>query len=133
MACDSDRGEWSTPKRESRCPDCGAVMPMDRGSMSTWMADRHRDRNLITTRAADRPVFGEFQIKRRPRIKTPPNVPSVLTERQQEIVRIVEKHGGNRHAAARELGVTPPSVITTLNKVRRKGVPIPEPTRKVAS
>jgi DNA-binding CsgD family transcriptional regulator len=133
MACDSTRGEWSTPTRESRCPDCNAVMPVDKGPMTTWMADRNRDARQVTTRAADRPQYQEFQIKRGPRVKTPPNVPSVLTERQQEIVRIVEKHGGNRNAAARELGVTGPSVITTLNKLRRRGVPVPEPARKVAS
>jgi hypothetical protein len=58
VTCDSTRGEWSTPTRESRCPDCNAVMPVDKGPMTTWMADRHRDARLSAAATAqDAPSF----------------------------------------------------------------------------
>lgn len=38
------------------------------------------------------------------------------TDRMDEVIRIVEKHGGNRHAAARELGITSATVFATLKR-----------------
>lgn len=130
MSCDSDRGSWSTPTHESRCPDCGAIMPVDRGPMTTWMATRHSDRMRAENARKVGPTA--FRLKNQPRVRRRP-VWEGPTERQQEIARIVEKHGGNRAAAARELGVTGSNVITALTKLRKRGLPVPEPARKVAS
>lgn len=66
MTCDSTRGEWSTPTRESRCPDCNAVMPVDKGPMTTWMADRNRD--------AKRSAFAQLADSKALRVKNQPRV-----------------------------------------------------------
>lgn len=45
-----------------------------------------------------------------------------LTDSQTELLRIVDKHGGNQSAAARELGVTSSGVNAALKRLREKGV-----------
>jgi DNA-binding CsgD family transcriptional regulator len=61
--------------------------------------------------------------------KNAPRVLTHLTDRQDEVLRIVAKHGGNRAAAARELQVSGPSVFHVLKVARRRGIAIPESTR----
>jgi DNA-binding CsgD family transcriptional regulator len=70
-------------------------------------------------------VVAESEATRKARMHADYRARGVLTERQQEIARIVAKHGGNRTAAARELGVTGSSVVTTLNRMRRLGHDVP--------
>jgi hypothetical protein len=55
----------------------------------------------------------------------PSNGSRGATERQREIVRIVAKHDGNRHAAALELGVSSASVFRVLRYAARAGLPVP--------
>lgn len=58
---------------------------------------------------------------------------SQATERQAEVLRIVTKHNGNRAAAARELGVTAPYVVTTLTALEAKGIDVPPLSNRRAS
>lgn len=44
--CESTRGQWSTPTKQRKCPDCGAVMPIDYGPLKSWMATRAIDASL---------------------------------------------------------------------------------------
>jgi hypothetical protein len=48
-----------------------------------------------------------------------------VTDRQREVVRIVRKNGGNRHAAALELGVSAAAVFRVLRYAERAGLPVP--------
>lgn len=66
MTCDSTRGQWSTPSKTNTCPDCGAVMPVDRGPMSTWMAERNRD--------AKRSAYAQMADAKALRVKHQPRV-----------------------------------------------------------
>jgi hypothetical protein len=43
MTCQNDTAPWG-----SICPDCGVRLPQDKGPMTTWMAERHRDARLAT-------------------------------------------------------------------------------------
>ena len=52
--CESVRGEWSTPTKQNICPDCGAVMPTNRGPLRSWWAERTYDPAKITGNAGDR-------------------------------------------------------------------------------
>jgi uncharacterized membrane protein len=51
------------------------------------------------------------------------------SERAHEVLRIVAKHGGNRAAAARDLGVSESAVSRCMRRLRAKGYTIPEGTR----
>lgn len=93
-ACESVRGEWG-----GICPDCGQRLPARR-PMHSWQSQRAL-------------AFPAASARRRGRM------PGIITERQIEIARIVRKHDGNKSAAARELGLTLPSVITSMHRYER--------------
>lgn len=116
--CDSDRGEWGKP-----CPDCGVMLPARQGPLVSWQSQRPGEWPSAKT---DRRWTPEARATRE---ATWRRKHDALTERQMEILRIVQKHGGNRNAAARELGITGPSVVTTLKTLRAKGVAVPEGVR----
>lgn len=50
--------------------------------------------------------------------------PGALTERQEEVLRILAKHNGNRHSAARELDIAPPSLFAMVTRLRQRGVAV---------
>lgn len=108
------------------CPSCGQRLPDRQGPLSSWMSLRPGQwpsakgdtRWSPEARARRQATFARLRDQR--------------TERQLEVVRIVEKHGGNRSAAARELGVTASSVITTLARIRALGFPVPPPERQAS-
>jgi hypothetical protein len=52
-----------------------------------------------------------------------------VSERAMEMLRIVEKNGGNRAAASRELGVSESAVSRSMRRLINKGYTVPEWTR----
>jgi uncharacterized membrane protein len=49
-----------------------------------------------------------------------------VSERAEEVLRIVEKNGGNRAAASRELGVSESAVSRSMRRLINKGYTVPE-------
>jgi uncharacterized membrane protein len=49
-----------------------------------------------------------------------------VSERAMEMLRIVEKNGGNRAAASRELGVSESAVSRSMRRLVNKGYIVPE-------
>lgn len=101
--CESVRGEWG-----DICPDCGKPLPTNPGPLRSWNSQRPLvfpsgksaalgDRNPVLVAARARRGLG-------------------LTARQAEIRRIVDKNGGNQHAAARELGVSRATITVSLRR-----------------
>jgi DNA-binding NtrC family response regulator len=67
-----------------------------------------------------------ISIARRGVVIPPPVGPHVrMTERRRVVIAAVERHGGNRAAAARELGVTTTAVHDALKDARLAGVEVP--------
>ena len=115
--CESDRGEWGQP-----CPDCGTALPARPGPLSSWKAQQPFDVKFGTV--TDRRWSPEERVRRAA------NQVARMTERQAEVLRMVEKHGGNRHAAARELGIRSSTVFTVIGKLVQGGVAVPPGARR---
>ena len=107
--CTSVRGEWG-----GICPDCGqrlpALKPMEHGrpcEQASW--ERIGQMNLSNdqrgrARSRARGATGSRGI----------------TARQRHVASVVRKHGGNYAAAARELGVTQPTVQITMKRFEQQ-------------
>jgi hypothetical protein len=60
MDCQNDTAPWG-----SICPDCGVRLPQDKGPMTTWMAERHRDARLATYAKVSKDDPSRFSLRRR--------------------------------------------------------------------
>lgn len=117
--CQSDRGEWG-----EICPDCGKRLPAAQGSLTSWQAAR--DDNLVeTTRRGRTRTAGERMrwqkasaAKRR-----------VTIEQVKQFQEVLTRHGGNRAAAARELGLGPTYVYALARRASSMGLKVPPPLR----
>jgi hypothetical protein len=129
--CESVRGEWG-----GICPDCGQQLP-NPGPIQSWQATREPRDGWTSGSSAglgERPIE-RSKMARTPKpasqfhINRPAPAPYRLNARQAEMLAAVQLHGGNRSAAARDLGVTPPAVDFCMRRLALHGVPVPPPSR----
>ena len=100
--CESTRGEWG-----GICPDCGQRLPQ-RKDLTSWKAARP----LVFPSGASAGL-GDRTGTRHAAYRSLGNG---MTERQIEVSRIVDKHGGSHAAAARELGIARATVSAILKR-----------------
>lgn len=109
--CANVDGVWGSP-----CPGCGQMLP-NPPPIQSWMSHRVKGDAWASKGLANKPAPRRFH----------------LADRQDEVLAVVARHGGNRSAAARALGCPTSSINYILLRARRAGVAVPPPSMRRAT